>query len=145
MSLYGLPNSASISIARRRSWEAHGPSQEGMCLCRRIHLDRVAVELDRSIHLSPYLAAVGLPPEFRRSSQSRSFFHFSSSVAVGRLRPPLSCASEERGADSGSLPFAGCGADRCPGFDSLSLERWGNLREAYMASGRPSRLRASGE
>jgi len=75
MSLYGLPNSASISIARRRSWEAHGPSQEGMCLCRRIHLDRVAVGLDRSIHLSPYLVAVGFPREFCRTSQSWLFFH----------------------------------------------------------------------
>src|SRR5207249_1761602 len=32
--------------------EAHRPSQEGMSLCRRIHLDGVAVELDRSLHFS---------------------------------------------------------------------------------------------
>src|SRR2546426_1363728 len=49
--------------------EAHGPPQEGVGLGRRIHLDRIPVELDRSIRLSPYLVAVGLPPEFRRSSQ----------------------------------------------------------------------------
>src|SRR5258705_236618 len=50
--------------------EAHGPPQEGMCLCRRIDLDRFAVELDRSIHVSPCLIAVAFPPEVRRSSQS---------------------------------------------------------------------------
>src|SRR5437899_2963808 len=67
---------------RQAALEAHGPPQEGVCLGRRIHLDRIPVELDRSIQLSPYLVAVGLPPEFRRSSQSRSFFHFSSSLAT---------------------------------------------------------------
>src|SRR3989449_9912852 len=67
---------------RQAALEAHGPPQEGMCLRRRIHLDGALVELDRSIQLSPDLVAVGLPPEFRRSSQSRSFFHFSSSLAT---------------------------------------------------------------
>src|SRR5882762_7055712 len=64
---------------RQAALEAHGPPQEGMGLRRRIHLDRALVELDRSIQLSVDLVAVGLLPEFRRSSQSRSFFHFSSS------------------------------------------------------------------
>ena len=64
---------------RQAALETHGPPQEGMGLRRRIHLDRVLVELDRSIQLSLYLVAVGLLPEVRCSSQSRSFFHFSSS------------------------------------------------------------------
>src|SRR3989454_12637861 len=33
--------------------EAHGPTQESMCLGRRIHLDGVPVELDRAIEPSP--------------------------------------------------------------------------------------------
>src|SRR5437867_705840 len=64
---------------RQVALEAHRPPQEGMCLCRRIQLDRLAIELDRSIHISPCLVAVALPPEFRRSPQSLSVFHFSTS------------------------------------------------------------------
>src|SRR6266567_3524024 len=81
--------------------EAHRPPQEGMCFCRRIDLDRLVVELDRSIHLSPCLVAVAFPPEFRRSSQSLSAFHFSTSLVTMRIGPPSSCArscaSGERG------------------------------------------------
>src|SRR5689334_17583546 len=68
---------------REVALEAHGPPQEGMCLCRRIDLDGVAVELDRSIHLSLYLIAVGFPPQFRCSaSQSWSVCHCPTSLDV---------------------------------------------------------------
>src|SRR5882672_2564235 len=79
---------------RQAALEAHGPPQEGMCLRRRVHLDRVLVELDRSIQLSPYLVAVGLLPKFRRSSQGRLFFHLpSSATARARARGWTSVAS----------------------------------------------------
>src|SRR2546428_10780485 len=55
--------------------EAHGPPQEGVGLGRRIDLDGVPVELDRAIQLAPDVAAVGLPPEFRRLPQRLSVFH----------------------------------------------------------------------
>src|SRR5213594_5022656 len=55
--------------------EAHGPPQEGVGLGRRIDFDGVPVELDRAIQLAPDVAAVGLPPEFRRLPQRLSVFH----------------------------------------------------------------------
>src|SRR5438105_7046671 len=123
-----------------------------MRLCRRIDLDRVAIELDRSIHLSPYLIAVGLSPEFRRSSQGRSFFHCFSSLVARRIRPSFSSASEEkgdvvtpprgarRGRTSGRFCSPNAAADSCREFSSPSLELSGSLSKEYMASGRPSRL-----
>src|SRR2546425_5356592 len=70
---------------RYAALEAHGPPQEGMCLCCRVHLDGMPVELDRAIQLSPYVAAVGLPPEFRRLPQSLSFFHFSGPLVIRHI------------------------------------------------------------
>src|SRR2546428_1805217 len=48
---------------RQVALEAHCPPQEGMCLCRGIDLDRLAVELHRAGHLPPPLVAGALPPQ----------------------------------------------------------------------------------
>src|SRR2546428_5398880 len=69
--------------------EAHGPTQEGMCLGRRIQLDGVPVELDRAIQLSPYVAAVGLPPEIRRLPQRLLVFHCSDPLVTRPVRTRL--------------------------------------------------------
>src|SRR6185295_7708879 len=130
--------------------EAHRPSQEGMCLCRRIQLDRLAIELDRSIHISTCLVAVALPPEFRRSSQGLSVFHFSTSLVTTRIGSfcASSRASGERGdvvppargarrsQTSGRFCTPTAGAGRGRGFSCPSLERSGSLSEEYMSSGR---------
>src|SRR5438552_19178028 len=99
-----------------------------MGLCLRIHLDRVLVKLDRSIQLSLYLVAVGLPPEFRRSSQSRSFFHCSSSWLPGTY------ALE---ADIGRLCSPNAAANRCRGFHIPSVEGSESMSELSMSDGRP--------
>src|SRR4030095_4918952 len=140
---------------RQVALEAHRPPQEGMCLCRRIQLNRLAIELDRSIHISPCLVAVALPPEFRRSSQSLSVFHFSTSLVITRIGS--FCASGERGdvvtpargarrsQTSGRFCTPTAGADRGCGFSRPDLERSESRSEEYMSSGRPSRLRVGVE
>src|SRR2546425_2696276 len=154
---------------RYAALEAHGPPQEGMCLCCRVHLDGMPVELDRAIQLSPYVAAVGLPPEFRRLPQSLSFFHFSpapwSPGTSAFFEPILRESRHDLFRAPQSIPcscsihvirllaalveaghrsplFAECGGKPWPRFPQPSLERSGSISELYMASGRPSRLRA---
>src|SRR5262249_34957541 len=50
--------------------EAVSPSQEGMSLGSRVHLDRAPIELDRAVELPPHLMLVSLLPDLGGSIEA---------------------------------------------------------------------------
>src|SRR4029453_10380984 len=84
--------------------EAVSPSQEGMSLGGRVHLDRALVELDRSVELPPHLVLVSLCPDLGGPIEALGGAHTVTRSARPRAAGPCPRTSTRSGWSPGSGP-----------------------------------------